>query len=129
MANRWRVVLALALLGLTGCVTYTAHQLPILSNPLREEAADCEAACQASDTSPGRVGYALCLDHCPGARVSVGYMCPNPKRPGEVCAQTAKTNNGAVAAGVVGGILLGLIVLLVVAAGALGHSFENGGRP
>ncbi len=123
--------MGLVLLLGPGCVTGTAHMLPLAGNPLRAQAEACELACHkllvpppkpvacgsemaprtsCLEPSPDRSGYARCLDGCPGARALDGSSCPDPPLPGLVCEETSRANAG----GIIGGtIAVGAIVLLV----------------
>jgi hypothetical protein len=124
--------LMVALAG-SGCVTSTAHKLPLAENPLREHAVACEAACHHllppappplapchdiftcdEDRGP-RVdarAYARCIDACPGVRVIDDDACPDPPIDGLVCVSTEKANLG----GIAGGVVAGVSALLVVSA-------------
>jgi hypothetical protein len=112
--------LIVALAG-AGCVTSTAHKLPLAGNPLRDYAVACEAACHhllppapppapchdnvfTCDDRGRRVdarAYAQCIDACPGVRVLDDDACPNPPIDGLVCVSTDKANVGGIAGGVV----------------------------
>jgi hypothetical protein len=125
----WAVVAAAS-----GCVTTTAHSLPIASNPLRAEAETCELRCRslivpASGCGAGadlqarcspsaryvdRSSYAACLDACPGAAAVEGQSCPMSPAPGVVCAETHKANKGAFAAAAL--TVIGFVVLVYAAA-------------
>jgi hypothetical protein len=124
--------LGIVLLFGAGCVTSTAHMLPVAGNSLPQQAEACELACHsllvpppaspncgsmvAPGTScepppPDRSAYARCLDGCPGARAVDGSSCPDPPRTGLVCAETHRRNT----VGIIGGaVALGAAVLLVV---------------
>ena len=127
--------LIVALAG-SGCVTSTAHKLPLAGNPLREYAVACEAACNHllppappppapchdiftcdEDRGP-RVdarAYAQCIDACPGVRVIDDDACPNPPIDGLVCVSTEKANPGGIAGGVVAGVSALLVAGAMIA--------------
>lgn len=129
-----------ALLMSAGCVTGTAHRLPLAGNPLAQQAVSCEAACRRQlkpvstqkcvddpplygDCSPGgepdRSGYAACLDNCPGAMVTDGASCPDPPIPGLICEKTYKANPGGIAGGVAATAGIGLTIAVIASVAAL----------
>jgi hypothetical protein len=138
MSLRSVVSLGLVLLLGPGCVTGTAHMLPLAGNPQRAQAEACELACHkllappteqvacgsemvprpgCLESSPDRSDYARCLDGCPGARAVDGSSCPDPPLPGLVCEETSRANTGAIIGGtiVVGAILLLVGVVVAIA--------------
>jgi hypothetical protein len=139
MSLRAVVSVGMVLLFGPGCVTGTAHMLPVAGTPLRAEAEACELACHklleppptavmcgsvvepgtgcTLQASPDRSGYARCLDGCPGARSLDGSSCPDPPLPGLVCEETHKANVGAIIGGTiaVGVIVLALGVVVALA--------------
>jgi len=137
MSLRAVVSVGMVLLIGPGCVTGTAHMLPVAGNPLRAEAEACERACHkllepppkqimcGSVVEPGtgctlqpsadRSGYARCLDGCPGARVLDGSSCPDPPLPGVACEETHKANAGGIIGGTVAVGALVLVVTVIVA--------------
>ena len=133
-----------ALLISAGCVTGTAHRLPLAGNPLAQQAASCEATCRlklepvstqkclsysgsynpADDNcsfhpEPDRSAYAACLDNCPGAMVTDGASCPDPPIPGMICEKTYKANPGGIAGGVAATAGIGLTIVVVASVAAL----------
>jgi hypothetical protein len=107
-----RLVVLAGVLGMSGCITYTSHQLPIAGTAAADLAKACEAACRADDTTGTREAYALCLDDCPGAVRVEDAQCPIPPKPGWICAQTARTERSSILAGVLisMGVLFGLLL-------------------
>jgi hypothetical protein len=133
------IALGTLLLFSQGCVTGTAHMLPVAGNPLRAQAEACELAChqklgpptstacvgamRASDdcsqTSQDRDSYARCLDSCPGARAIDGNSCPDPPLPGGICEMTSRANVGGMIGGTVAVVaVLALVLLLHAVAGS-----------
>jgi hypothetical protein len=133
----WVFVVAAA-----GCLTTTAHRLPIASNPLRPEAETCEQSCRSllvvtaracgtgmdpkrwcdpSVPYVDRDPYAACLDTCPGATADEGQSCPQPPAPGVVCAETHKASRGALAAGVLAAITMVILVFAAKPSGGVGQ--------
>jgi hypothetical protein len=141
--DRRPLTVAVAVLASLGCVTSTAHRLPIVNNPLRAEAEDCEARCHAllrpvSACGPGtdleapcdpaaryvdRDPYAKCLDSCPGATAIDGASCSDHPSPDDVCEQTHKANAGGIAGGVVA---VAAIVGSILLVSAFVQAFDNG---
>src|SRR5579862_962012 len=133
------LVMAMAAVATGGCVTSTAHRLPLVNNPARAEALACEARCRAllvappmactredtelegrcvKDESVDRDPYAKCLDGCPGATAIDGDRCPEPPQPGVVCEGTVKANPGGIVGGAVGVVAVVAVMVAFAIVGA-----------
>src|SRR4051794_20907225 len=140
MLLRSVVSMGLVLLFGAGCVTSTAHMLPVAGNPLQAQAQACELACHrllvpppkpadcersaglrtnCIQAYPDRSGYARCLDTCPGARAIDGSSCPDPPLPGVACEETHRANAGGIIGGAVGVGAITLLLVVVVAIASL----------
>jgi len=129
------MTVAVVVVASLGCVTSTAHRLPIASNPLRAEAETCEQRCRSllvpvsvcgagmdleTPCDPAaryvdRDPYAQCLDSCPGATAVDGASCPRPPAAGVVCEETRKANAGGVAGGAIAAVAIVVSIILVSA--------------
>jgi hypothetical protein len=130
MPFRSAVSLGTVLLLSQGCVTGTAHMLPVAGNPLRAQAEACELKCHellgppTRTTCPDALGatvhcappaedrdrYAHCIDSCPGARAVDGDSCPEPPLAGVICENTYRANVG----GIIGGTVAVVAIVLLV---------------
>ncbi len=141
MSIRSVIPIAIVLLASQGCVTGTAHMLPVAGNPLRAQAEACELTCQkllgptpkstlcqqqrmggetsCAPTPPDRDSYASCLDSCPGARSIDAASCPDPPLPGVICEKTYRANLGGIIGGTVAVAAVAVLVVLL-------HSLAGG---
>ena len=144
------LVMAMAVAATGGCVTSTAHRLPLVNNPARAEAVACEARCRAllvahplactredtelevrcvKDEYVDRDPYARCLDGCPGATAIDGANCPDPPQPGVVCEGTVKANPGGIIGGAVGVVAVIAVMFAFAIVGASATILDKLGHP
>lgn len=138
MGNRTTAWCVAASIACGGCVTGTAHRLPLAGNPLREQAMACEADCRShlkvssshgkyreslteteSRPPPDRSAYAVCLDGCPGATAVDGASCPDLPTTDVICEKTYKANPGGIAGGAVAVSAVGALVVVLAAIATL----------